>query len=61
MSCGRVMTDRTEKAPGFRNAMYALIGVLFIAYIGMKAWHISLALEVWKTQPIAGPTDGAAK
>ncbi len=61
MLFGLAMTDRTEKEPQFRNAMYLLMLALLVGYFGLKSWQISIALEAWKTQPLAGPVVGAAK
>jgi hypothetical protein len=55
------MTDRTEKDPRFRNTMYALIAGLALAYFGMKAWHIKLALAAYEGQVLEQDTHGAAK
>ncbi len=55
------MTDRTEKDPRFRNAMYILIACLILGYIAMKAWHISLAFDAFEGQELPQDTTGAAK
>ena len=61
MFFGLVMTDRIEKEPHFRNAMYLLMAALLVSYFGLKAWQISIAFEAWETQPLDGPVVGAAK
>lgn len=63
MSFGRVKTlmDRTEKEPQFRNKMFVLIGVLLLGYMGIKTWHVSIALEAYQGQVLDRDVTGAAK
>lgn len=61
MYSGLAMTDRTEKEPKFRRAMYLMILALLVGYIGLKSWHISVAFEAWENQPLDGSLTGAAK
>lgn len=53
------MVSKAEKHAG--RIAIVLIGALFIAFFGFKAWHIGIAVEAYRTQPIAGDTTGAAK
>lgn len=53
--------DRTEKDPRFRNKMFALIGLLLLAYIGLKSWHIYISIEAFQGQVLESGTKGAAK
>lgn len=62
MSYGRVkMMRRIEKDPRFRTAMYLLILTLLLGYVGVKTWHIRLAIAAYDGQAIEGGTKGAAK
>ncbi len=53
--------DRTEKDPQFRNKMFVLIGVLLIGYIGIKSWHVMIAIDAYQGQVLDHSTQGAAK
>jgi hypothetical protein len=53
--------DRTEKEPEFRNKIFILIGVLLIGYIGIKTWHVSVALGAYQGQVLDRDLSGAAK
>lgn len=52
---------RTEKEPQFRNKMYAMIALLLIGYIGIKSWHIYIAIDAFQGQVLVRDTHGAAK
>lgn len=52
---------KAEENPHFRRAMYLLILVLLVGYIGFKAWHFSVAFEAWEHQPLDSVISGAAK
>ncbi len=52
---------QAEENPRFRRAMYLIIMVLLVGYIGFKAWHLSMAFEAWEGQAIEGAVPGAAK
>lgn len=52
---------RTEKEPQFRNKMFALMGLLLLAYIGMKSWHVYIAMGAFEGQVLQRSTEGAAK
>lgn len=52
---------RTEKEPQFRNKMFAMIGLLLLAYFGMKSWHIYIAVGAFEGQVLERGTKGAAK
>lgn len=53
--------DRIEKEPQFRNKMFALIGFLLVAYIGIKSWHVMIAVDAYQGQVLETGTQGAAK
>lgn len=53
--------DRTEKDPAFRNKMFALIGLLLLAYVGIKSWHIYVSIDAFQGQVLERSTKGAAK
>lgn len=55
------MQETSERERRFRNRMLTFLVVLLFAYLSFKAWHISLALEVWPAQHLDGDTTGAAK
>lgn len=58
----RVKTmDRTEKEPRFRTLMYIMIGTLIVGYFGIKARHISMAIDAYQGQVLERDTAGAAK
>ena len=50
-----------EKEPRFRNLMYAIIGLLIVGYIGIKARHVSIAVGAYQGQVLDRDTSGAAK
>jgi len=50
--------DRERKS---RRIFYTLIITLLISYIGLKSWHVVLALDVYEGQPLERSTYGAAK
>jgi hypothetical protein len=53
--------DRTEKEPRFRKKMFALIGALLMGYIGIKTWHVSVALDAYQGQVLDHSIVGVAK
>jgi|MDSY01.1.fsa_nt_gb hypothetical protein len=66
MSYGQVETEielmrEIEKEPRFRNLMYAIIGLLIVGYIGIKARHVSIAVGAYQGQVLDRDTSGAAK
>lgn len=52
---------RTEKEPQFRNKMYVMIAVLLLGYMGIKSWHIYIAIDAFQGQVLERGTHGAAK
>lgn len=52
---------RIEKEPNFRNKMFALMGVLLLSYIGMKSWHVYIAMGAFEGQVLERSIEGAAK
>ncbi len=42
----------TEENKNFRNIMYGLMIALLLTYVGYKAWHLSLAMEMFEGQGI---------
>jgi cell division protein FtsB len=52
---------QAEENPRFRRAMYLMLLLLLIGYIGFKAWHLSMAFGAWEGQAIVGDVPGAAK
>ncbi len=53
------MAEASERDRRFRRAMYGLIGGLLLGYLAFKAWHISIAIDVFDGQVIEA--EGAAK
>ena len=55
------MAETSDRDRRFRNKVYVLIAALAIGYFGFKAWHISVAMDVWQAQEVAGDKTGAAR
>ena len=55
------MMAEAEENPRFRRMMYLLMLALLLGYLGFKGWHLSIAFEAFKDQPLEGSTAGAAK
>ena len=53
------MAEASERDRRFRRSIYALIGALLLGYVAFKAWHISIAIDVFDGQAIEA--EGAAK
>ena len=50
-----------ERERKSQRLFWALIIALILGYGGIKARHITVALDAYDGQPLAGPTVGAAK
>lgn len=50
-------TDRESRS---RRIFYAMILGLLVSYIGIKTWHVMLAMDAYQGQPLER-THGAAK
>lgn len=59
MSTGMPMAEASERDRRFRRSMYAFISALLLGYLAFKAWHISVAIDVFDGQVIEA--EGAAK
>ncbi len=55
------MPEASKVDQQYKKRVLLLIAAIFIAYLGFKAWHISVSLEVWKNQELETPVQGAAK
>ncbi len=52
--------DRVDQESKSRRFFYTLILGLLFGYIGLKSWHVSVAVGAYQGQPLER-TDGAAK
>ncbi len=55
------MVEKTDRDQRFRRLMFIGLTSLLLGYIGLKTWHISVALAAFETQPLERDTEGAAK
>lgn len=53
--------QRVESNPKFHKKMMILLIALLVGYLGIKTWHISIALRVYADEPLQISTQGAAK
>ena len=57
----QMMTRKAEEDPKFRRLMYAMILALLVGYIGLKSWHVMIAMDAYQGQVLSEDTKGAAK
>ena len=55
------MEQTAKEDPKFRRKMYILMASLLVAYIGLKSWHIYVALQAYEGQVISRDTGQPAK
>lgn len=55
------MTEATDRDRRFRNAIYILVALLTVVYLGYKGWYIAIAMDAWQSQELKVDKTGAAK